>query len=91
MKEFGRDDHSTFTFDTTTDTVEYRASAGADGDRVEITVSCPGKDPVVSSTEAGGQWFTVTADMHFTVEGDSMSGSYTGGIATHAWQLTKVE
>jgi hypothetical protein len=91
--EFGPDAQSWLTFDLTKQPIEYRGSARVEGPQVPLTVTClEGDDPPVTSREAGGTWFTAPADLHYTVEVDSLSGAYSpGSLSSNSWNLTRVE
>jgi hypothetical protein len=88
------DENDWLTFDLTTSPVGMSGFAGSAGGLVDLTVACPGADPVASQTAAGGTWFVAPQDGGYTVSSTTFAGSYGDGATlgtTVEWSFTKVE
>ncbi len=90
----GADEDNGFEFDLTVDPIAYEGFASTPGPEVDFTISCPGEDPIVTTTKAGGAWFVAPSDEYYSADGPSLTGFYSDGAAlpvTVEWTLTRVE
>lgn len=90
----GPDPDVFFRFDLDEQPVEYSGRGQTDGPLVDLKVECDGPGSTTTVTEAGGTWFSVPIEAHWTAANGAFGGQYASGgqLLTHwHWTFQRIE